>query len=119
MLALDTVFLVLIAIVTIIAVSSLILAYKDKVIDFFYRFFSKEEDINYCYTTYYEGIEDVTNLCKICLNLGKKLKNNCYCFVIYSSNVYSDLCENRCSISNNKIWLIKYDISENKVFIEC
>jgi len=122
MLALEQIFLIIISIVTLIAVILLISPYRTKIIDYFSSFFRKESYENYCYTYFINETKNlnVDELCRTCLSRGRKIKFNCNCYVVYSDDkLESSFCENRCYLDNNKIWIIKYDVVENKVFIEC
>ncbi len=123
-LALQNVFLILIGIFVLVSVVSLIFVYRDKIINFFSSFFFKEEE-KYCYTKYIESEKEINLdfLCEKCKEIGKKVKNNCICFVVYAnySSIKYEKCNLNCNLdlNKNKIWIIKYFFVEDNSFILC
>lgn len=117
--ALEKVFLILIGIVVVILVSSLIFSYRGIIIDFLSNFFIREEIENKC-TTKFSISSNIDKICSYCLELGRKLKQSCYCYVVYNETLSSyNNCEMECNLIDNKIWLIYYDVSQDKVLIKC
>ncbi|MEM5820356.1 MAG: hypothetical protein QW678_01765 [Candidatus Aenigmatarchaeota archaeon] len=121
MLPLNIVFLVIISIIAVIFVTILVLNIKgitlEKILDFFH-IYSSSYEFQDCVTKFINKNNiNLDELCDICKNIGRKIKRSCVCFVVYSENVYFSKCENVCL--NNKIWLVRYSLAEDKSFIDC
>lgn len=122
MLPLNIIFLLIISLVTLIIVVSLTFNIRlfsvEKILGVFHAL-SPEYEFESCVTKFLDGASDLDRLCKICEDVGKKLKKSCFCFAVYSKDARFNECEVRCLESNNSIWLIKYSLPHKKAMIEC
>lgn len=124
MLPLNLVFLVIISVLVLIIVSSLVFNIRlfstEKIRDIFHFTFPEYKPEK-CITKFLSNFSNLDTLCKICSDIGKKIKKSCYCFVVYSYNVVFSDCVNICQKNRdtNNLWLIKYSVSIGRSVIEC